>query len=457
MKRVLTWFGIGAGVIGAGLGLVAAQYEPKTRASTRIETLDLGGLTRSEVVSKLDAWWQAERERELALSLPTGQTYRAPAERLGLALDAEATVTQIEFPGLLASMKEAISGRPESVKANFKFRPADAETSELEAFVKRHVPDRKPARVTYRGGVIQRTPEVAGFKFDSLKLYDAALDAFQTQDSRPIPLVLDTKKVPDSDLENIREVVSEFSTKFSEGKAARSSNIRLAAKKIDGLVLAPGEAFSFNGVVGRRTSVAGFRVAGVYKDGKHDVDIGGGICQVSTTLYNAALFANLKVNKRQNHSMPVPYVPIGRDAAVDYATIDLGFTNTLDVPIAVNAEVTSGKITFRILGLKDPSLTVKIVSSGSRSWAVGEKIQPDSSLPAGKRKVIEKGSNGYAISTARVVYRDGKELKREPLGQSHYRGGKRIVVVGTAAVSTDVPEPQAMPVSAELPPDESDE
>lgn len=455
MKRVLTWCGIGAGVIGAGFGLVAAQYEPKTRANTRIESLDLGGLTRAEVASKLDTWWQTERERELTLSLPTGQTYRAPAKRLGLALDPEATITQIEFPGLLSSMKEAISGRPEIEKITLKFRPADAETSDLEAFVKRHVPDRKPARVTYRGGSIKRTPEVAGFKFDSSKLYDTALDAFLTQDSQPVPLVLDTKKVPDSALEQIREVVSEFSTKFSEGKAARSSNIRLAAQKIDGLVLAPGESFSFNGVVGRRTSAAGFRVAGVYKDGKHDVDIGGGICQVSTTLYNAVLFADLKVNKRQNHSMPVPYVPIGRDAAVDYGSIDLKFTNTLDMPIAVNAEVASGKITFRILGIKDPSLSVKIESAGARSWAVGEKIQPDPSLPAGKRRVIEKGSNGYAISTARVVYRNGKELKREPLGQSHYRGGKRIVVVGTAPVATDMPDP--MPVSAELPPDESDD
>ncbi len=455
MKRVLTWGGIAAGVVGVGFGLMAAQYEPKTRANTRIESLDLSGLSRPEAASKLDEWWQSERERELSLNLPTGQTYRAPAAKLGLALDAEATLNQVEFPGLLASIREAIAGRPTLGEIDFKFRPVDADTAELEAFVKRNVPDRKPARVVYRGGAFQRTPEVAGFKFDSLKLFDAALDAFQSQESRPIPLVLDVKKVPDNDLEKIREVMSEFSTRFSEGKAARSSNIRLAARKIDGIVLAPGESFSFNGVVGRRTAAGGFKEAGVYKDGKHDVDIGGGICQVSTTLYNAALFANLKINKRQNHSMPVPYVPIGRDAAVDYGRIDLAFTNTLDVPIAVNSEVQSGKITFRILGIKDPSISVKIESFGARSWAVGEKLQPDPNLPEGKRKVIEKGSAGYAINTARVVYRDGRELRREPLGQSHYRGGKRIVAVGTSPIAPETPS--AMPVSAELPPDESDD
>jgi vancomycin resistance protein YoaR len=294
----------------------------------------------------------------------------------------------------------------------------------------------------FRYGAIERTPEVAGFRLDASRVFDATLIAFRDQAPVELPLKLDEKKVPDEVLSKITDVVSEFSTRFSEGKASRSTNIRLAARKIDGLVLAPGESFSFNGVVGKRTREAGFKEAGVYKDGKHDIDIGGGICQVSTTLYNAVLFANLKVTKRQNHSMPVPYVPIGRDAAVDYNRIDLGFTNTLDIPVAINAHVETGKITFRVLGQKDPSLAVKIESSDRRSWAVGEKIQRDPSLPEGKRRVIEKGSGGHSINTFRVVYRDGKELKREPLGRSHYRGGVRIVAVGTAAPVADVtPEP----------------
>src|SRR5262249_4274073 len=159
---------------------------------------------------------------------------------------------------------------------------------------------------------------------------------------------------------------------------------------------------SFNGTVGRRTEKAGFQIAGVYKNGKHDFDVGGGICQVSTTLYNAALLDDLKIVERHNHSMPVAYVPLGRDATVDYGALDLEIANNSDHPIAINSEFHPGKLTFRILGKKDKSLDVKIESDGSQRWDPGTQLVSDPSLPAGKRKVIDKGSSGRQVSTYRL-------------------------------------------------------
>ncbi|MCC7435166.1 MAG: VanW family protein [Methanoregulaceae archaeon] len=452
MKRVLVWFGVLSGTVVIGFALMASQYEPKAAPGTRVGEIDIEGLTAEQAAFRIRQWWEQEKGRTLQLRLPGGEIYEDRASRLGLSIDDSATVAQVDFESLLDSIKRAVKGSAERPKYDLVFKPATVDTKPLSQFVEKHVPERKPARVVFRNGAIERTPEVAGFRLDASRVFDATLIAFRDQAPVELPLKLDEKKVPDEVLSKITDVVSEFSTRFSEGKASRSTNIRLAARKIDGLVLAPGESFSFNGVVGKRTREAGFKEAGVYKDGKHDIDIGGGICQVSTTLYNAVLFANLKVTKRQNHSMPVPYVPIGRDAAVDYNRIDLGFTNTLDIPVAINSQVETGKITFRVLGQKDPSLSVKIESSDRRSWAVGEKVQRDPSLPEGKRRVIEKGSGGHSINTFRVVYRDGKELKREPLGRSHYRGGVRIVAVGTAAPVADVtPEP-----AGEINPSEGD-
>jgi vancomycin resistance protein YoaR len=190
---------------------------------------------------------------------------------------------------------------------------------------------------------------------------------------------------------------------------------------------------SFNGLVGRRTPQAGYRIAGVYVNGRHEVDFGGGICQVSSTLYNAALLANLKIAKRSNHSMPVPYVPLGRDATVDYDSgTDLLIENNSDGPIAVDAEYLPGKLTFRVLGQKVPGQSVKIVQGPRRSWGNGTRVVRDPRLPAGRTVVQESGSAGHALRVTRIVLRDGVEVARESLGVSHYPGGDRIVRVGAA-------------------------
>jgi vancomycin resistance protein YoaR len=268
-----------------------------------------------------------------------------------------------------------------------------------------------------------------------------------------LPLTAAPNRVPDDQLFAIKEVMSEFTTTFSAGNVSRSSNIRLAANKIDGVVLAPGEKFSFNGIVGRRTAKAGYKEAGVYRNGRHDIDIGGGICQVSTTLYNAALFANLKITNRNNHSMPVPYVPIGRDATVDYDSQDFEFQNNLDKPIAVSATTGKGSITFRILADQKSDVEVKIASSKARSWATGQKQVKDPNLPAGRTVVIEKGSAGHEIFTHRVVMKNGVEIKREPLGRSYYRGATRIIAVGSRPVAT----PAALADEAPIVPASQDE
>lgn len=448
MKRVIAWIGILLGVVGLGFGLIAAQYEPKASPGAQIGEVPIAGLTADQAAFRVREWWEQEKSRQVQLTLPNGANYRSEASSFGLDVDERATVALVDFESLWDALSRSVKGSAQLPTHEVKFVAVSFDDKPLHLFVEKSVPERRPARVYFREGSFERVKETAGFKLDKSKLFDAALTAFLEQSPQPLPIIVDEKKVPDAALEKIADVVTEFSTKFSEGKASRSHNIRLAARKIDGLVLAPGESFSFNNVVGRRTRAAGFKEAGVYKDGKHDIDLGGGICQVSTTLYNAVLLANLKITRRQNHSMPVPYVALGRDAAVDYGTIDLGFQNTLDVPVAVNAVVTTGQITFRILGLKDPSLAVKIETSNRRSWGAGEKTVPDPSLPEGKRRIIEKGGIAASVNSHRVVYRNGVEVAREALGRSHYRGGVRIIAVGTAK-PTVAPDP--LPLSTNAP------
>jgi vancomycin resistance protein YoaR len=219
--------------------------------------------------------------------------------------------------------------------------------------------------------------------------------------------------------------------------------------------LAPGERFSFNETVGQRTVKAGFKEAGVYINGRHDTGVGGGICQVSTTLYNAALFSNMKIARRTNHSLPVPYVPVGRDATVNWGAQDLVLENNFDKPIALSATYTPGKLTFRVLGQKQPGLEVKIEREGLKSWAAPTKTVNDSSLAAGKRKVVESGSTGYSVNTFRLVFENGQLVKKEALGRSLYSSSARIIAVGTKSK----PAPPVSPVinsPVEVPPTPSD-
>ncbi|HEY0866544.1 MAG TPA: VanW family protein, partial [Fimbriimonas sp.] len=268
-----------------------------------------------------------------------------------------------------------------------------------------------------------------------------------------LPLTEAPKTVPDDQLAEIKEVVSSFSTNFPRNPN-RNSNIRLAASKLDGIVLAPGDRLSFNETVGRRTVRAGFKEAGVFINGRHDTGVGGGICQVSTTLYNASLFGNLKIPKRTNHSLPVAYVPLGRDATVNWGAQDLVIENSYDTPIAVDSEYRPGRLTFRILGKKVPGLSVKIERSRIRTWSGGgTRTIFDPKLPPGTRKVLESGGVNRQVSTTRAVYLNGKLQKKEPLGRSTYMGGVTIVAVGPKAKPS--PRPRVVDSDAESRSDES--
>lgn len=149
-----------------------------------------------------------------------------------------------------------------------------------------------------------------------------------------------TDKLPDG-------MITTYTTKYNS-KTARATNVVLAAEKVNGTVLQPGEQFSYNNVVGRRTREAGFVEAPVYVSGKESTGIGGGICQVSSTIYAAMLLAGIKADERHKHSLPVHYLPEGMDATVSYGTLDLKFTNPYPFPIIITTYADKGILTINI-------------------------------------------------------------------------------------------------------------
>ncbi len=164
------------------------------------------------------------------------------------------------------------------------------------------------------------------------------------------------------------EVLGEYSTKYDASVAGRSHNVALAASTINGTVLKPGEIFSFNGIVGSRNEKTGYKPASVIVNGEYESGIGGGVCQVSTTVFNAALLANMEIKERFPHVLAAAYVPRGMDAAVYYGLQDLKFKNTNDNPIVIEAFADKGVLTVKILGAsvdKPSDLSLNVTKDGN--------------------------------------------------------------------------------------------
>jgi vancomycin resistance protein YoaR len=430
----------------AGLAVIAARTESKIVANAYLGVIPVGGLTPEDASQKLDAWWSKAQAHTIRFLIPGGKVIvPLPLKECGLGLDKKQSIQQLPVAGLFDSAKQAVGAS--SGLQHFRIAltwlgtPKPLEKASVEEVIKPI-----PARVYYADGAFQRVPEKDGKTIDEAALGKNLMDAVANgQEDVKVPLKDQEPRVREADLEKIDEVVSTFTTKFPTRKKDRNTNIRIAAGKINGWVLLPGEEFSFNGVVGKRTIQDGFKTAPVYKNGKHDMGVGGGICQVSSTLYNAALFADLAIAERHNHSLPVAYLPVGRDATVDYGSLNLRLRNNLDTPIAISSEYEPGKLTFRILGKRDPSLSVKIESSDVQAWDNGTETVKDPSLPVGKTKVMDKGSRGHSLRTYRIVYKNGVQVARESLGRSYYKGGTRVIAVGTKPVASPPTAPALTP------------
>lgn len=211
-------------------------------------------------------------------------------------------------------------------------------------------------------------------------------------------------KVTDFGMDAFPDLLGTYTTKYVNNPN-RTTNLRLAASKMNGTVIVPGGTFSFNSVVGPRTASRGYKAAAIYSEGTVVEDVGGGICQVVTTLYNAAIQSNMKITERRNHSFMPTYVGPGYDATVAYGSQDFKFKNTRDYPIKIIASVENGYCKVSIYGLKtdneyDISIETNII-----------KTMP---------KKTAGGATGYVVDSFRAVRQNGQLISREKISRDTY-------------------------------------
>lgn len=276
-------------------------------------------------------------------------------------------------------------------------------------------------------------PSSTGLDFN-ISLDEAKQILSEEKDEYEIPLKVLYPSVSTNDIGNeaFPDMLSKFSTSFTSSNSNRSTNIRLAAQKINGTVLMPGETFSYNQVVGKRTAAAGFKPAPAYFGGKVVQEYGGGICQVSSTLYNAVLYANLEITERTNHGFKPSYVTPGLDATVSWGGPDFKFTNNRDYPVRISCD-TSGKILkIYIYGLKrDTDYKVVLESKYVSTVYAKTTYKTDPSLASGETKVIQSGSNGCRTVAYKYLYdSNGTLVSTECLSRDTYNPHNKVIAVG---------------------------
>lgn len=277
-----------------------------------------------------------------------------------------------------------------------------------------------------------------GYYVDADQLYQNALSAIQSGVGGQT-VVISQKTVSPTvtrgELEGTFGQITEARTSTSGSNDNRLNNIELALKALNGVCVSPGETFSFNATVGQRTKERGYRSAGAFVDGLLAEEVGGGICQVSTTLFNAVAKANLTITARQPHSRLVQYVDEGKDAAVSWPSQDFKFTNNTEYPVYIVAGLneTGNRCIVSIYGQLLPNgMSIVIESEVTEKLEPGEaKYNYTSSLPTGVKDLVEAAREGCrAVAYKIYLDRNGKEIKREVLCHSTYAASGAVYRVG---------------------------
>jgi len=435
------------GLVAVGLLVAYSGLQARTDrifGGVAVAGVDLSGLSRADARRKLEQDLDPLLAESVSLT-HDGGAIRVSMADLGVSLDHDAMVEraygQGREKGALANLRARRQLKHDGVDLAPVLRTDQgAMRDRISEFTQSFRREAQNARIQVHGAEIVLVPGVTARELDVEGTVGAVLASVTSAGNRSVPVVF--KETPPAvtteSLQDVNCVLSQFSTNYPAYKTDRTHNLGLAAGKIDGTCLEPGEEFSYNGVVGPRTAAAGYRMADVFADGEVRPGMGGGVCQPSTTLYDAALLAGLNVTERHHHMMPVSYVRPTRDATVAYDEgLDLRFTNSLSHPILLRASVGGGQLTCSVLGNEADKCEVELVISGESVIPMEEEQVVDETLEPGAREETQKGYGGRTGTLTRIIRKGGAEVERVVLHTDRYSPRKQIWRVGPEKTEDD--------------------
>jgi len=455
-KRILVGIGIVLAVVAAALGGVYYMLDREVSKTADNEMLDniyiddkdVSGMKVDEVKKFFEEKLSSYQTEKVVLKLEEEQVEFTLADFGLYAINLEDVLDEALSYGKGGSLWERYQAAKELKEKAKKFDIAYSVDSEV---VKATVSEKtknmgekpKNAVITRKDGKFVIEREIAGTQVDveaSTKIimerFDDEWEAKGPEKFELVSMVKDAK-ITEEELLKIQDKLGSYTTEFESGND-RAKNIALATSRINGTVLMPGEEMSASDGMGERSEKNGYRPAGTYLNGEVVDGVGGGVCQVSTTLYNSVLNAELEVTERSPHSMIVSYVPAAQDAAISAGYKDLKFKNNTEAPVYIEGYTKGGSVTFVIYGLetRSESRTVKYVSETLSTTPRTDKFVEASGSAFG----IKKSASGHTGKKAvlwKVVYENGKEISREKVNTSNYIMSPNTYKVGTSSSNAE--------------------
>lgn len=413
-----------------------------------IQGISVGGMRKAEALDAVQEYADKVSEETVTLQLDKKEK-SFPLAKLGLACANTEVVDEAYDLGregnILERMLEVYKLEREGQDYGLTFSVDAAKTKKIvKKKAKSFEKKKKDATLTRKDGKFVIKAETDGIAIDFAENAEKLAAVIEADDWDQKPVVFDVVYTVDKadhtkeELSVIKDKLGTFTTSYAGSTSGRCTNVENGAHLINGTLLYPGESFSAYSKVAPFTADNGYKLAGSYSNGQTVQTYGGGICQVSTTLYNAVLRAELNVTERSNHSMTVHYVKLSADAAISGTDKDLKFTNNLKYPIYIEGKAGGDSITFTIYGkeYRDANRKIEFESETTSTTNPSEKVVKDGSMEEGKRVVESYGRTGYTAKLWKIVYVDGKKTERTQVNSSSYMSTATVVRVGTKKKET---------------------
>lgn len=427
------------------IGIMCMQFKgEKIAKNTYVNGVDIGKLTKSQAKQELAKKYKLENV-EFNYN---DKSWKVKSKDLNLSTDLDKTVENAynlnrksSFFGNLSKTISANFGKKSNLVVAINYDKNKLK-AEMEKIAKEIDVDVKDATLDISGEKVKVIPDSDGLKMDISK----SMENFDNQTKKgnyknELVVKATPAKVKKEQLANIDTNLGTYSTTFKTSQINRSINIKLATDNISNVLLMPGETFSFNKHTGKRSKENGYKSAPVIMEGEMEEDYGGGVCQVSSTLYNSVLYAGLEIVNVKNHTIPSSYVPKGRDATVADSGIDFLFKNNLKHPVYIKNYVSGNQIVCNIYGSAEDKQNITISTKLDGVSQTTMKRVNDPTMPKGKEKVDKSGRNAYSVSTYRTFNdANGKKIKTEKIANSYYPKKEGIILVGTME-----PKPEEKP------------
>ncbi len=422
---------------------IALAIEPKTSISgVTVMDESFSGLSVQDCEVKLQQLSSEVKKMPITVRY-LDKEWEIYPDDIGLDLDKEYLIREIMMVGRRGSIFQRIRDYRQARYSGIEILPKiivqqDKLENELRNIAEQVASSPSNAFLKINpDDTVDIVPSRDGITVDINAAFQDITEQYKNYNKKPeIELVLISSKpeitTEDVMMYGVESLIASYTTYFNSADYGRSYNIKVAAKALDEVLIAPGEIFSFNKVVGPRSSESGYKNAKVIINNEFVDGLGGGVCQVSSTLYNAVLLAGLGIVERSNHSLPVSYVPEGRDATVAYEIIDFRFKNTSSKHIYMKTMSGAGGITIKIYGNNAAKKQITLRTKVLARTPFKEIMKYDPDLEKGASVIKRHGIQGMVVMAERLIRENGS-YRIERLPESSYHPLDQIVVKGTAA------------------------